>query len=134
METETVRQFIERINAHDDSGCFDLMANNFQFVDSVGGVHEGRRPGFWQAYFNFVPDYHIKVDEVYIKKNIIIILGTASGTYLPPGGEIITENYWTTTIALRVVVSNNMIESWQVIADNEPIRKIMRKYGTCPED
>lgn len=37
------------------------------------------------------------------------------------------ENFWTTPAAWRAVVKDGKIAVWQVFADNEPIRAIMRK-------
>jgi hypothetical protein len=37
------------------------------------------------------------------------------------------QNYWKTPAAWRAVVKDGRISIWQVYADNEPIRAIMRK-------
>jgi hypothetical protein len=139
--------FVRAINRHDVSGLADMMANEHRFIDSLGNVvvgqHEGRRG--WAGYFGMVPDYAITISESYGAGSVVIMLGTARGTFVPPpappsyfpaaqpkaaeeaGGQLNPENAWKTPIALRVLVENGRVAEWRVYADNEPIRELMRK-------
>jgi hypothetical protein len=38
-------------------------------------------------------------------------------------------NFWKTPAAWRAVIKEGKVAVWQVYADNEPIRAIMRKYS-----
>ena len=54
------------------------------------------------------------------------IFGSAQGTF-SKDGQLRKENFWHTPAAWRAVVKDNKLALWQVYADNEPIRAIMRK-------
>lgn len=135
------REFVSAINAHSVERLVALMAANHRFVDSLGNVVEGRekmRAG-WAGYFGMVPDYSITVQEMFRSSDdeggirddstalgVIVMLGTAAGTYAPKG-ELKPENRWNTPVALRAQVADGLIVEWRVYADNEPIRELMRK-------
>lgn len=126
---QTVERFVKAINDIDNDACYALMAEDFRFIDSMGGVYDGRKKTFWPEYWAIVPDYRIVVSDVFVSGNTVILLGEAGGTYTPvPGGEVLPENYWTTPAAWRAVVVSGRIREWQVYADNEPIRALMRKH------
>jgi len=55
------------------------------------------------------------------------MFGTAQGTFAR-GAEMEREDFWKTPASWRAVVKGGKIAVWQVFADNEPIRAIMRKY------
>jgi hypothetical protein len=54
------------------------------------------------------------------------MFGSAQGTFTRDG-QLNTENLWNTPAAWKAIVKNGKIALWQVFADNEPIRAIMRK-------
>ena len=35
---DTVRRFVDGVNRLDNEACYDLMADNFRFTDSMGAV------------------------------------------------------------------------------------------------
>ena len=139
--------FVRAINRHDVAGLADMMTSEHRFIDSLGNVvvgqHEARRG--WAGYFGMVPDYAITILESYGAGSVVIMLGTAKGTFVPPptppsyfpaaqpkaaqepGAQLNPENAWKTPLALRVLVENGRVAEWRVYADNEPIREIMRK-------
>jgi hypothetical protein len=43
------------------------------------------------------------------------------------GGKMDKQNFWKMPAAWRAVVKDGKVALWQVYADNEPIRAIMRK-------
>jgi hypothetical protein len=59
------------------------------------------------------------------------MFGSAQGTLSNPksAGQLNKEDRWATPAAWRAVVKDGKIALWQVFADNEPIRAIMRKYS-----
>lgn len=77
-----------------------------------------------------VPDYSISHSEIFADGNTVAVFGSAQGTFVHPkdGGQIKKENSWKSLAAWRAVVKDGKIALWQVFADNEPIRAIMRKY------
>jgi hypothetical protein len=73
-----------------------------------------------------VPDYKIEVEEVFGSGHIVVLLGKASGTY-SSDGNLKTGNHWEVPAAWRAEVAGDKIRQWQVYADNEPIRQIIRR-------
>ncbi|SRR6266513_682383 len=127
---EVAKQFVAAINAHDVERLAALMTSDHRFIDSLGGMVEGRdsmREG-WKFYFAMVPDYHLEVSGCFTAaagKDETILVGSASGSYWSNGVKR-PNSGWSTPAALRAVVRDGQIAEWQVYADNEPIRQQMR--------
>lgn len=123
---EVVQAFVNRINAHDVGGLVALMTEDHQFTDSLGQIGYGRetmRAG-WIGYFAMVPDYRLMAEEWLSDGPVIVLLGTAGGTYSPDGSPNLTLA-WKTPGACRAVVRDGLVAEWQVYADNEPIRQLV---------
>jgi hypothetical protein len=58
----------------------------------------------------------------------VAVFGSAQGTF-SKDGQIRKEDFWKTPAAWLAMVKDGKIALWQVFADNEPIRAIMRKYA-----
>ena len=131
---ETVVQaFVRAINRQDANDLASLMSEEHRFIDSLGHSVVGRermRAG-WESYFRMVPDYTIEVDETLTDGPVVVMLGTAQGTYRDPakGNEVLLEreNRWSTPAVFRAFIEGGKISEWRVYADNEPIRKLMAK-------
>jgi ketosteroid isomerase-like protein len=120
--------FAQAISRQDVAALGELMTPEHRFVDSLGNVVEGRekmRAG-WAGYFRMVPDYTIAIEETYSHGAVVVMIGSAQGTYAP-GGELREENRWQTRAAFRAVIKDGKVAEWRVYADNEPIRKLMAK-------
>ena len=127
---DTVIQFLECINRHDADRLAELMTEDHVFIDSLGQAVRGRekmRAG-WAAYFRMVPDYSIAVEETFCDGPVVVMLGVAQGTYAPDG-QLREENRWKTPAAFRAFVEDGKVAEWRVYADNEPMRRLMRKAG-----
>jgi uncharacterized protein (TIGR02246 family) len=122
------RAFVDAINRHDIDAIANLMTEDHVFIDSLGMRVTGRQQmkKGWEGYFSMVPDYRITVDETFSEGSIVIMLGTAQGTY-SAGGALQPENRWQTPAAWRVVARESSIAEWRVYADNEPIRQILSR-------
>jgi limonene-1,2-epoxide hydrolase len=120
--------FLRALNRQDVDEMVGLMAPGHRFIDSLGNVIEGdeKLRQAWSGYFRMVPDYMIAVDETYTGVPVVVLLGTAQGTFTRDG-KLHTENKWQTPVALRARVENGKLAEWRVYADNEPIRKVMAK-------
>jgi len=130
MSKEAVLKFISAINSRDIEMLCQLMTEDHLFIDSGGGQYCGRetmRSG-WLGYFSMVPDYTIEAREAIAEGSTVIVIGMAQGTY-SPDGKLDSADRWSTPAAWRAVVAGGRVAVWQVFADNEPIRQIMRKYG-----
>ena len=139
---EVARRFVEAINRQDVNALTELMTPNHQFTDSLGNTVRGRdsmREG-WKLYFQMVPDYQLQVVETYVNESAVVMLGIAGGTYshgfesvratgMPivlPDGTSKFMNKWQTPAAVRAKIEDGLVAEWQIFADNEPIRKLMR--------
>ena len=123
-----VLAFEKKVNAGDADGIVALMAADGMLIDSMGAKITGqdnlRRA--WTEYFRMVPDYRISHTEVLQSGTTVVLMGEARGTFTNDG-LLHRENGWSTPAAWRAVVEGGRIRAWQIFADNEPIRQMMRK-------
>jgi ketosteroid isomerase-like protein len=124
----TVLKFEQLINTQKPEAVCSLLAEDSVFIDSLGNRVEGlaRLRSAWEGYFKMVPDYTISHEEIFATGNTVAMFGVAQGTF-SRGGQIRKENFWKAPAAWKAVVKNERIAVWQVFADNEPIREVMRK-------
>ena len=125
---DVVLQFEHAINSRNPDAISALMTANAEFIDSLGNHIQGSEKlrAAWAGYFKMFPDYSISHTEIFAEGSTVAIFGAAQGT-LAADGEIKKENFWKTPAAWRAVVRDGKIEVWQVYADNEPARAVMRK-------
>jgi hypothetical protein len=125
-----VQKFVDRINAQDPDGLAALMTEDHRFIDSLGNTVTGRdnMHGGWRAYFGMVPDYALAPESWLGEGPVVVMFGTAGGSYSPDGvrGEA---RRWSCPGAFRAVVRGELVEEWRVYADNEPIRQLMRSLA-----
>ena len=125
-----VLKFEQLINSRDAEAISGLMATDGEFIDSLGNRVQGteRLRSAWAGYFKMVPDYSISHSEILANGNTVAIFGSARGTF-SRDGQLAKQNAWSAPAAWRAVVKDSKIAVWQVYADNEPIRAIMRSYS-----
>ena len=125
---DVVLKFEQAINHHSPDAICSMLTEDSLFIDSLGNQISGieRQRSAWSGYFKMVPDYAISHSEVFANADTVCMLGTAQGTFAK-NGQLKTENFWKTPAAWRAVVHGDKIAVWQVFADNEPIRALMRK-------
>jgi ketosteroid isomerase-like protein len=124
---DVVLDFERRINSRNSTAIAGLLTPDSVFVDSLGTRVQGveKLRAAWEGYFRMVPDYNISHEEIFRHGDAVAMFGSARGTF-SHDGTIQEQNSWTTTAAWRAVVRDGKIALWQVFADNEPIRVIMR--------
>ena len=124
---QVAQKFVERINAAEVAGLATLMTEDHRFIDSLGNEVSGREAmkAGWAGYFSMVPDYRLTAQQWLCDGPVAVMLGTASGTY-NPDGSLRAEHRWTTPVACRAALRGDLVAEWQVYADNEPIRQLMR--------
>lgn len=118
---DVAMHFVQAINRQDVGALAALMTPEHQFTDSLGNAVRGRekmRAG-WRGYFAMVPDYTLEINEAFVRDSVVLLLGTAGGTYAPTGQR------WQTPAALRARIEDDQVAEWRVYADNEPLRKLM---------
>ena len=123
-----VLKFEQLINTQKPEAICSLVTEDSVFIDSLGNRIQGleRLRSAWEGYFKMVPDYTISHEEIFANGDTIAMFGMAQGTFARDG-QLRKENFWKTPAAWRAVVRNEKIAVWQVFADNEPVRAIMRK-------
>ncbi len=132
---DVVLKFEQLVNSRDAAAVCALLTPDSVFIDSLGSRMENAGAGklrqAWEGYFKMVPDYSISHSEVFANDDTVAMFGSAQGTLSNPksAGQLNKEDRWATPAAWRAVVKDGKIALWQVFADNEPIRAIMRKYS-----
>jgi hypothetical protein len=84
---QVVLSFLDRINLHDVDGICALMTQDHTFIDGLGNKFSGvenLRKG-WASYFSWFPDYAISHEDVLGSGQIVLLTGTARGTYAVAG-------------------------------------------------
>ena len=127
---EVVLKFEQRINARNPQDVCALMTTDGEFIDSLGNRLQGTQKlvAAWEGYFKMVPDYSISHSEIFAEGNTVAVFGSAQGTFTKDG-KLKKEDFWKMPASWRAVVKDGKIAVWQVYADNEPIRVVMRKYA-----
>ncbi|HKD79330.1 MAG TPA: nuclear transport factor 2 family protein [Candidatus Angelobacter sp.] len=125
---EVVLKFERAINARNPDAICLLMAADGEFIDSLGNRIQGTEKlrAAWTGYFKMVPDYSISHAEIFADGDTVAVFGSAQGTF-SKDGVLAKENFWKMPASWRAVIKSGKVAVWQVYADNEPIRAIMRK-------
>lgn len=121
-----VRHFMAAINGADVDALAELLTKGHVLVDSLGYRVRGRQAvtRAWAGYFAMVPDYRIVARETVVSGRTVVVLGTAAGSYVSLDDT--NHGKWQVPAAWRAVIQRGRIAEWQVYADNEPIRALMR--------
>ena len=125
---QVVLEFEKLINARNPEAICAFMTADGEFIDSLDNRLQGTEKlrAAWEGYFKMVSDYSISHSEIFADGNTVAIFGSAQGTF-SKDGQLRKENFWRTPAAWRAAVKDNKVALWQVYADNEPIRALMRR-------
>jgi uncharacterized protein (TIGR02246 family) len=132
LNTESVscvaRAFVDAINHQSAEAIAAIMTDDHVFVDSLGTRVEGkqRMKAGWEGYFRMVPDYSIEIAETFVDGAVVVMLGSAQGTY-SADDVLRPENRWSTPASWRALIRGSQVAEWRIYADNEPIRQIMTR-------
>ena len=126
---KTVITFMEKINEHDLNGIADLLSDDHRFTDSMGIVVKGKKEmkHAWKVYFQWFPDYEVTIKNTLLTDDSVGIFGTAKGSF--DSDEPIASDKFEIPAAWRAKVKDNRITEWQVFADNEVVRDIIKGNG-----
>jgi ketosteroid isomerase-like protein len=129
-DVDVVRQFVDAINAHDVERIANLASVDHEFVDGLGNSVRGREAACaaWQGYFAFCPDCWIRSDAMIGGGDCVALFGEAGGTVVE-NGNLLAANEWRVPAAWRAVVKSDLVERWQVFADNKPVYDILARLG-----
>lgn len=128
MIAQVALEFIRAINEHDLEKLCALMTEDHAFVDSQDNKVIGKEEmcRVWKEYFAWFPDYHIELNDVLPKNEVVVITGFASGTWKNLRDEV-QSNYWIVPAAFKVIVKDGKIELWQVFADASKMMEVVRR-------
>ncbi len=126
---KTVLSFVEKINDHDVDEMATLMSEDHTFIDSSGLVINGKKEmtKAWEGYFKWFPDYEITVVNTLLTNDSVGMFGIANGTF--DSEDPTEEDKFEIPAAWRAKVKDNLITEWQVVADNESVRDIIKGNG-----
>lgn len=126
--SRVARAFVDAINQQSADAIAAIMTDDHVFVDSLGTRVEGKKrmEAGWEGYFRMVPDYTVTIDETFVDGAVVVMLGSAQGTY-SADGVLRPENKWSTSAAWRALIRGSQVAEWRIYADNEPIRQIMAR-------
>jgi ketosteroid isomerase-like protein len=122
------KEFVNAINRQDLETLATLMPEEHRFIDSLGRVLVGRdnvRAG-WVEYFRMVSDYSIELHETFIRGPVVVMLGLAQGSYAVDG-KLTELDRWSSPAVFRAFIDDDKVKEWRVYADNEPVRKLIRR-------
>ena len=125
---EVIEELAQAINRHDVDAIMKKLHEAHVFVDSMGHEVSGGQAirEAWERYLSMVPDYWLRIDHGVLAPEYIALFGRAGGT-LAVDGKVKKENEFEATAAWRAVVIDGRVARWEVYADNEPIRALLRK-------
>jgi ketosteroid isomerase-like protein len=113
---QTVLSFIQAINAHDIQALGGLMTEDHRFIDAHANEVTGREQmsAGWRGYFEWFPDYHIEVSDIFDNENEFGMFGFAGGSFkgrADRNGRL--------PAAWKAIVRDGQIALWQVFADTK---------------
>lgn len=122
------RAFVDAIHHQSAEAIAAIMRDDHVCVDSLGTRVEGkqRMKAGWEGYFRMVPDYTIEIAETFVDGAVVVMLGSAQGTY-SADGVVRPENRWSTPTSWRALIRGSQVAEWRIYADNEPIRQIVKR-------
>ena len=122
-----VRRFIDAIHRNCLTKLAQLLAPEHCFVDSLGHEINGREHvlAAWRGYLAMVPDYRLDVQAQLFGGGMVALFGRASGS-LVLDGVAVPDSAWSMPVAVRACAADGLLTEWQVYADNEPVRAILR--------
>jgi len=128
MNARIALDFIRAINDADLDKLCSLMSEDHAFVDSQDNKVIGKEAmrKAWQEYFAWFPDYHIEINDVLEKQDVVVITGFAGGTWKNLRDEVQSAS-WIVPAAFKVIIKDGKVELWQVFADASKMMDVVRK-------
>jgi ketosteroid isomerase-like protein len=129
---EVVLKFEQMINSRNPDAVCTLLTEDLVFIGFPRKPRSrlGESAQAWAGYFKMVQDYSISHSEIFANGVTVAVFGSAQGTFSnSKDGQMKKEDFWKTPSAWRAVIKDGKIAVWQVFADNEPIRAVMRRYS-----
>jgi uncharacterized protein (TIGR02246 family) len=113
-------EFVDCINRQDVEGLAALMTEDHTFVGYERGDRtQGREvmAGGFAEYFAAFPEYRIQVSRVLRSGDDIAIIGTTTGSHVPPELEARETLIWTARI------EQGLVAEWRIYTDLDQIQE-----------
>ncbi|HEX9745116.1 MAG TPA: nuclear transport factor 2 family protein [bacterium] len=129
---QTALQFIEAINRQSPDDIAALMTDEHTFIDTENEIFTGREQmhNGWIGYYKLFPDYTIKIDELSVRGDLVIISGQSDGTLSDFGkevlsveGEIPDKNTMQGKAIWTAKIDGDKVAEWRVYWDTDDVRK-----------
>ena len=116
LVNQTIQAFVDAINAHDVESLAKLMSDDHVFIDAHGNKtrEKERMTAGWRGYFEWFPDYHIEVSEVFENGEAFAMFGFAGGSF--KGNQ---DAGWRLPAAWKATIKDGRVTLWQVFADTK---------------
>ena len=126
---KTAISFVEKINKHDIDGLTEMMTEDHTFIDSSGMIVQGKKEmkNAWKNYLGWFPDYEITVIHTLLTNDSVGLFGLAKGIF--NSDEPTKDDMFEIPAAWRAKIKDNHVSEWQVFADNEIVRDIIKSNG-----
>jgi ketosteroid isomerase-like protein len=113
---ELITAFVDAINAQAPEALAELMSDDHRFIDAHGNEVVGREKmvAGWRGYFEWFPDYHIEVLQIFERGEEFGLFGYARGSF--KGNP---EGSWRLPAAWKALVRDQRVALWQVYADTK---------------
>lgn len=74
------RRYVEAIDARDLDALADLMTSNHWFIDTGRNAMRGQRAArdAWDRFLREFPDYEIRIDDIDVRGNDVLLVGHAT--------------------------------------------------------
>jgi ketosteroid isomerase-like protein len=125
-----VTLFVASINKGDLEELSALLTPDHVLKDG-GGDEVSGEPAVreaWQAYWSLFPDYEVHIEHLFEAGEWVALFGSAEGTF-SADGSLDPRNHWSIPAAWLASVRDDHVATWQVFADNEPVRAIVKRNG-----
>ena len=111
-------QFNECINNRDIDGIAEIMADDYQFIDSSGDIFTGKEKEIrgWKTFFDRFPDYRNHFSIVESRGNLVFVIGHSTCSHEPLDGPAL----WTARI------ENDLVAEWRVYLDSPENREKLK--------
>ncbi len=134
MNEQTVRAYIEAVNAHQSARMSLLLTEDHLFTDAANNQHTGKVATLkaWASYLEWFPDFKIEVEQVLQQGDTLALFGFASGTFRTLNSDS-TDAHWRLPAAWKAVVKGDKIAAWQAYSDTKVPMDILTKYAPAQD-
>ena len=114
-----VFKFIKIINEGNSKKLMEMQTKDFEFIDKKGDKFVGKDG--WSDYFSSYPEYKIHMKQILTNRNGVAIIGTTTGSHVPP--ELEKQE----TILWLAHVENDLVSKWHIFGS---VNKFLTFLGT----